>query len=120
MRRWNRHQPAQAQPRLGGNEGRQRVDVRRRAAMLARLVVDVDLQQDVERRRRRGPVARERGDQLRPVHRLHPVEAARRDFGLVRLQVPDQVPLDAAAAWRLLFPPGFLHVVLAERRASAR
>ena len=62
----------------------------------------------------RRPLRVQRGDQLQAVQGLYPVEQGGRLAALVRLQVADEMPLQAESGQCADLGRGFLHVVLAE------
>src|SRR3989338_11158587 len=75
----------------------QRKERLRRDAVLARVARDVDLDQRVDDRAPFLRQAREALRELEAVERVHPGEIAGDESGLVRLQVADEMPLEAAA-----------------------
>src|SRR5438445_2607012 len=133
-RRGDRHQSAQREPWRCGDGGGKYLDCIRRAARLARLVVDIDLDQYIERRRIFRPQAVQRRNQPGAIERLQPVEMLRDFARLVRLQRADHMPLDKGTELvkprpnhprpfkkkLALFAERFLHVVFAERALAQR
>lgn len=112
MRRRNRHQPAQAQAR-GRSSRVSGGDVLRTATRLARLVVDVDLDEHV---RAALPPAGARSTAARAWRDR--ASAASRNAVRPRTcstAADDQVPFEPEAGERGLLGQRFLHVVLAER-----
>ena len=87
-----RHQSAQAQARCGSDRLHQRWNRLRRAAGLARLVVDIDLDQHIQRCHAGGTIAIQRFDQFFAVETLQPVEVRGNLTAFVRLQRADQMP----------------------------
>ena len=82
--------------------------------MLAVLVINIDLDQDIQRRQRGRTMAGQRGDQLGAVNALHPVKMPGGQVGLVGLQVADQVPFQAQAGQLADLVHRFLHIVFTE------
>ncbi|CEE33316.1 hypothetical protein XAC1083_530039 [Xanthomonas citri pv. citri] len=105
---------------MQGDRFGQAVDRVGRASMLAVLVVDVDLDQYIQRCAVVRAVTRQQRNQFGAVHRLHPIEALARQFGLVGLQVADQMPFQVQRTQLGDLGVGFLHVVFAKGALALR
>lgn len=116
----DRHQTADLQVGEGLHLADRVVDLGRRQARLARVVVDVDLDENGVSGARPGlggdPV--ETGCQLEAVDGLDDREGLDRAAGLVRLQGPDEMPGRSGNLGRLRRP--LLDPVLAEDRQAGR
>ena len=115
-RRRHGHQTAQPHPRQGGHRARHGQHLIDGQAALAGLTADVDLQAQLKRRQAgRALLAQALGD-LQAIDGVDPVKGCGHGTGLVALQRPDQVPLEALAqiGQRGDLVERFLHVVLTE------
>ena len=83
-------------------------------AGLRRLVAELDLDADGERRQRVRPLRGEPLGDPQPVERVHPVKERRRLARLVGLQRADEVAAEGTAGERPEMRARFLQVVLAE------
>src|SRR6056297_1353084 len=114
------HQAAQAQPRQPGDPVGQRRELLRRAAALGRLVVDVDLDAHLQRRRLGRTLLAQAPRDLDPLDGVHPVETLGDRPGLVRLDGADEMPGEARFAERLHGSERALQRVLAEMALAGR
>ena len=121
MRRGDDHQPAQAQPRLRGDRVGQRRDVVGLAAVLAGFVVDVDLDQHVQRRAGRPADAGPGPPPAWPGRRSGPSRTgAAASLALFDCRWPIRCHSSPSPASAALLGRRFLHVVLAEGALAGR
>src|SRR5690606_34227572 len=108
------HEPAQPETRQGGHARGQFRQFLRRDPRLGGLVVDVHLDEDIERRLSLRPGLGEAAGDAEPVHGMDPVETRGHVPGLVRLDAPDEVPAKVRSPGLRHLGERFLQVVLAE------
>ena len=113
--RGNAHQPGERNA-AGAHRVEKRGEISQRTAPLLRLVADIDLHEAGHALSRLVHRLGERGEQARPVERMDHVEQRDGFFGLVRLQLADQVERDIriVSAQGPPFALRLLHPVLAE------
>ena len=112
--RRNRHQAAQDQPIPPSDILGQCGELIRAAAGFLGFVIDVDLDQHVQRWKIAGPLIAETASNLEPVHALDPVEPFGQGPCLVRLDGADEVPRQWQIGQRFLLGTGLIDIVFAE------
>ena len=116
----NRHEPAQTNARQFQQLRREFCQSGRRDTRLLRLVVDVDLDQYVERVGIDGALIRQALRDFGAIEGLHPLKVVGDIARLVRLDRADEMPLQLQVTQRVDFRQRIVQVVLAELGDSTR